>query len=312
MKKSSIHKKIEELIKQSKILEDGISRYSLEVNSLIDIIEDATTLSMFTDKKIVIVEEASIFSTSREKKEPVTILEDYINNYNEDTIMIFSLVSEKIDSRKKITKLLEKNGEIIEIDKENQKKIGSFITSYLEKDGYKIEGLDVNYLKVRLGTDIENVENELDKLKLYKIDSKVITREDVDAITMPTFEDEIFALTDAVIKNDVTKSLDLLGKFLERNYEEIQIVIMLANQFRFLYQVKALNNKGNSFDKIASILGANPYRVKISLQNSYCYSLSDLLSYLRKLADLDEGIKLGKIDKRLGLELFLIKKDMVI
>lgn len=59
-------------------------------------------------------------------------------------------------------------------------------------------------------------------------------------------------------------------------------------------------------NNIASILKIHPYRVKLANQNAKKYDADTLLTYLKKLADLDIDIKTGQIDKTLGLELLII------
>ena len=119
-------------------------------------------------------------------------------------------------------------------------------------------------------------------------------------------EDEIFSLTDAIIARDISKSLSLLEEFVNRSYDEIQIIMLLASQFRFLYQVKRLVNKNKRYDEIAKILEVNPYRVKFTINKLYGYSEEMLQSYIKSLAKMDHDIKLGIMDKRLALELFII------
>ena len=67
---------------------------------------------------------------------------------------------------------------------------------------------------------------------------------------------------------------------------------------------------GKTNNDIATILGVHPYRVKLAIQNNYYYTEEDLIKYIYKLGYLDKNIKLGNIDKFLGLELFLINKDI--
>ena len=102
----------------------------------------------------------------------------------------------------------------------------------------------------------------------------------------------------------------LYNFFINHNYEQVQIIALLGSQFHFLFQVKRLYNQGKYKDDIAKILEVHPYRVKLALGKIYSYSEELLLSYISKLADMDKNIKLGKIDKGLALELFLINKDM--
>lgn len=302
--KSRIHKKIEEIKEKLKIEE--IIKYSLDKDNLEDIILDASLVNMFSSTKLILVDDANIFTTSK-KEIDTKVLEDYLNNYNSDTYIIFECNQEKVDTRKKIYKKIKELGEIIEIVKPDKKSIKEYILNFAKKNNYVIE--DIDYLTNKIGADVNNVDNELTKLFIFKTEDKKITNKDIDNLIIPSLEDEIFALSDAVIKNETKRSLDLLEEFINKNYDEMQIIILLANSFRFMYQVKYLSNKNMSSDMIAKELSANPYRVKINLKNCYYYSESDLLLYLKKLADLDKNIKLGLINKNLGLQMFLMNKN---
>ncbi len=302
--KSRIHKKIEEIKEKLKIEE--IIKYSLDKDNLEDIILDASLVNMFSSTKLILIDDANIFTTSK-KEIDTKVLEDYLNNYNSDTYIIFECNQEKVDTRKKIYKKIKELGEIIEIVKPDKKSIKEYILNLAKKNNYVIE--DIDYLTNKIGTDVNNVDNELTKLFIFKTEDKKITNKDIDKLIIPSLEDEIFALSDAVIKNETKRSLDLLEEFINKNYDEMQIIILLANSFRFMYQVKYLSNKNMSSDMIAKELSANPYRVKINLKNCYYYSESDLLLFLKKLADLDKNIKLGLINKNLGLQMFLMNKN---
>lgn len=94
---------------------------------------------------------------------------------------------------------------------------------------------------------------------------------------------------------------------LKINEEPLKIIIILANQFRIMYQSKELLKKGYTEKDIASILKIHPYRVKLAIQNGRSYSSKTLLKYLNDLADIDIGIKTGKLNKDLALELFILK-----
>ena len=89
--------------------------------------------------------------------------------------------------------------------------------------------------------------------------------------------------------------------------EPIKIIVMLANQFRLMYQVKVLVSKGYTEDDIASLLNSKKYPVHLAIQKGYRYSSDILLKHLEELADLDIKIKSGDIDKNLALELFLLR-----
>ena len=296
-----IKNEVDKLIK--KIDTKDIVYYDLETTPLIDIINDASTISMFSNKKIIVVEN-SWFLCANKNIDGIEFLENYINHPNINTYLIFVVLAEKIDTRKKITKLISSSGEIKELNKIDDNYIINYIKEYTKENGYKIE--DISYFKTRISNNLYDIKNELDKLMMYKINDKIITNKDIDTISIKTIDEEIFTLTDSIILKNTIKSLDLLEEFINRSYDEFHIIMLLASQFRFLFQVKRLYNKNKNESEIAKILGVNPYRVKFSIKKIYSYSETMILDYIKKLAKMDHDIKLGLIDKRLALELFIM------
>ena len=294
--KTIINNKINNIVDKYNIVENNIIKYDLEDN-LDNIIEEASMISLFGDTKLIII------NTTFKEELDIDKLEDYLKNYNTNSYLVF-VSNDKIDTRRKLYKLITKYGTVEDVSNDNNY-IRSYIKEYI-KD-YKI---DINYFLSKVNDDLDNIKNELDKLMLYKLEDKNITNNDIDDLVISNIEDDIFALTDSVINRNIDRSLELYNKFMEKNYEPIYIIGLLGNQFTLLYQVKKLYNMGKTNNDIATILNVHPYRVKLAIQNSYYYTESDLIKYIYKLANLDKDIKTGNIDKTLGLELFLINKDI--
>ena len=294
--KTIINNKINNIVDKYNIVENNIIKYDLEDN-LDNIIEEASMISLFGDTKLIII------NTTFKEELDIDKLEDYLKNYNANSYLVF-ISNDKVDTRRKLYKLITKYGKAEDVSNDNNY-IRSYIKEYI-KD-YKI---DINYFLSKVNDDLDNIKNELDKLMLYKLEDKNITNNDIDDLVISNIEDDIFALTDSVITNNIDKSITLYKKFIEKNYEPIYIIGLLGSQFTLLYQVKKLYNMGKNNNDIANILNVHPYRVKLAIQNSYYYTESDLIKYIYKLANLDKDIKTGNIDKSLGLELFLINKDI--
>ena len=281
-----------------------IVKYDLNTSSFEDVLEDANMISLFSEKKIIVVFNTEIFKNSKDDDEEKVL--EYLNNYNNDTYLIF--LTESVSRKKKIFKYFEENNTYIENKEFNE---NEYCAEILKENKYKCSKNDINYLISKIGKNVNDIKNELDKLMIYKIDDKIINREDIDNICSNNFDDNIFNFTGAIIDNNVSKSIDLYYEFLEHGYDETMLIILLAGQFRTLYQVKKLANLGNSNEEITKILGfANPNRVKMCLKNAYTFTEKDLLHYISKLADMDYKVKAGLIDKKIIFELFLIKKDM--
>ena len=295
----SINNEIKKICKN--IDEMNISRYDLNNDLTSLVIEDAKTISLLGDKKIVIADNANMFTASTSKDSE--IIEDYLKNINEYTDLIFIVHSDKIDARKKITKAIKEKGKIIEF---NDDLDAVSLIRKLFKD-YNIEYSDIKLLIDRVGNNPLIITNEINKIKIYKGNDKNITSEDILNLTNKIIEIDVFKLIDYIVRKDKENALELYNEMLKVNEEPIKIIVILANQFRIMYQSKELLKKGYSEKDIASILKIHPYRVKLAIQNSRNYTSEMLLKYLNDLADIDIGIKTGTINKDLALELFILK-----
>lgn len=279
----------------------NISKYDLNNTPLKLIIDDAQTISMFEDKKTVIVDNANMFTGTTSKDSD--IIENYLNHINENTVLILIVHNEKIDTRKKITKLIKKIGIVKEFNDETNPAV---IVKKLLKD-YNINDKTINLFIDRVGNNPLIIQNEINKIKIYKGNNKTISDEDILNLTTKIIDIDIFKLIDYIIKKNKNKALELYHEMIKMNEEPIKILVILANQFRIMYQSKELLKKGYSEKDIASILKIHPYRVKLAIQNSRNYPSEVLLKHLNNLADIDIGIKTGKLNKNLALELFMLK-----
>lgn len=146
---------------------------------------------------------------------------------------------------------------------------------------------------------------------LYKSDDKVINKDDIVSLVSDSFDNSIYDLVSAILKNDKVNAEKLYNKFILNGVDASSITALLGSQIRLLFQVKKLYGQGKSNEEIAKILDIkNVYRVKYLINDSYMYSERDLINYLSKLAILDKNIKIGNCDGNVFLELFIINKDM--
>ena len=174
-----------------------------------------------------------------------------------------------------------------------------------------MSNMDIKFFLNRCNKDIDNIKNELDKLMLYKLEEKVIDKDDITLLVDEDIDDTVFELVSSILKNDCNKAMKLYYNFINNGMDVGQIIAIIASQIRLLFQVKRLYNSGKSNEEIAKILEfKSPYRVKYLLKDCYYYSEDDLIKYLSKLADIDKNIKSGNGDGKFLLELFIAKKDM--
>lgn len=302
-----LNKEINDLEKKLDISDTDVIYYNID--DIDGIINEASTIGMFSLNKFIIINMDSYFKDKKDIPN-INLLENYFDSYNSNSYLVFVCNSDSIDSRKKIVNLIKKYGIVKKLEV-NDNYLNDYVNNYLKDNGYKINNGDVVYFINRVGNNINNVTNELDKLMLYKINDKIINRNDIDLLTVENIDDSIYDLVNCILKNDNEKAIKLYNNFINNGMDVNQIVAIIAAQIRLLYQVKRLYNSGKSNDEIAKILEfKSVYRVKYLLSDSYYYSESDLVKYLSKLADIDNAIKTSNGDGNMLMQLFIVKKDM--
>lgn len=279
-----------------------------DIENISDIVVESSTIGMFNPYKFIVIDTSSYFSSKKDMD--ISSLTNYFDNYNVNSYLIFTYGSSSIDSRRKLFKLISDNGVVKKLEA-NSEYLNDFISNYIKDNGYSMDMNSMSYLLSRCDNNIDNIRNELDKLMLYKLNDKVITRDDISLLTIEDINDTVFELVSSILKNNNEKAMKLYYNFINNGMDVSQIIAVISNQIRLLFQVKRLYNSGKSNDEIAKILEfKSVYRVKYLLSDCYYYSEGDLLKYLSKLADIDKAIKTGNGDGKLLLELFIAKKDM--
>lgn len=283
-------------------------KFDLKDTNISQLLEDASMMSLFEDKKIIIGYNASFLTGETTKdnlNHNIDQLSRYIDNPNPNVIIILTVVSDKLDKRKTIVKKIIEKTKVKSFDKLKEPEMVSFVRDIFKENNYIVSTKAINDLVSISGSNLFLLNNECKKLMLYKLDEQKIDDNDIVQMVERYDFDNVFALTDAVIKKDIDKSLLLYQELVKRGEEPIKIIVLLANQFRLIFQAKGLHAKGLTNEQIASNLGVHPYRVKLA--NEVQMNSKELLRYIGLLADLDESIKMGKQNKNIGLELFLLK-----
>lgn len=282
-----------------------VVKYDLSIDKVDMLLDDASCISLFGEKKVLIGENA-LFLTSESTSvlHNIEYLEKYINNDNNDNIVILSVLSEKLDERKKIVKLLRQKATVYEKEVINEKDLGSYVVKEFKNNNLNINLKTANYFVDYVGKDVDIIQNEIDKMVLFKEDDTV-TVDDINDISSRAFKDNIFDFTDAILKKNYKKMFECYNDLMKINEEPIKIISMLGTQFIFIYQVKLLNEENKSQKEITDILKVHPYRVKLALESDYM--TSEVVNMIKALHELDYGIKCGNLDKNVALENFLIR-----
>ena len=299
-----IKKNINKIIDELKVTSDEIINLDMNYDTINDLIMEASTINMFSTKKLIICDNSIFLSSSSDKNDNIDELIKYIENAFKDTYILFILREEKIDSRKKICKILSIEAKVYVCEKIESYKLNNYVMDYIRNNGYTISSKNIDFLLSKTHYELSNVINEVDKLFIYKDKDKKITEEDIEKVITRNIETNIFELTNAIIKKDRSKIEEIYKDLLLSKEGPIKLIITIANQFRLYLQVKIMRNSGYSEKEIVSTLKEHPYRINLAMNNNY--TIEELKDNLRKLSKLELDIITGKVDEKLGFEMYLL------
>ena len=291
-------------IMQARGFQDAeINKYDYEEDGLSIVLEDVDTINFLASQKVVLLRYCHFLeSNAKEDEQVLAYLEKYLDNQRDD--VLFFLVANKLDERKKIVKTLRKKAQVMEISPE----LDSVLKN--EFQTYHLETGVMPLLKDRLeNAPIEEAIQECEKLKLYAIDTKEITKQDVIELVKEKEMDKddlSFSLVRNIAEKNKKKALADYLQLQQLNLETFAIVGLLESQYRLLYQVLVLQKQHYRYDAMAKTLNVHPYRVRKTLEIAPLYQLEEVATFLKKLETLDENIKMGKVDSSMVLDLFIL------
>lgn len=270
------------------------------------IIDYCFTAPFFTEYKAAILKNPVFLTGEKPKKDYTEFVEkltNYLENENETTILIIYSLYEKLDDRKKIVKKLKKDYKFISLETPNTIELKNIVRQQVEKANASIKDNAIERLIELVGTDLVNINSEVEKLVLYKPD-ETITKKDVQDFVVYNSESSIFDLSDMILSKNGSRSLELYDELIKGGMETLVLTNILANQIRIALLAQTYQEQGMQQAMIAKKLKVHPYRVKLSLKLKY--SAESLKEILVKLAALDYNIKIGKVNKHQGMKLLIL------
>lgn len=295
---------------------DNLLSFDLDECKMADVIKETNYMSLFEEEKYIIIKNCSCFyrknNQSEEDSQSVSdkdsdLLYEYLTNPNPMITMIIILEKE-MASNKKISKLAVEKCDIRVLPEYKAYDFKDLIKKIFSKDGYKIDEVGVSLIVERTLGDYDLLLNEIDKLKLY-FDSKVINNTELDLVLSRAVDDDIFKFVNSFIKKDFKKYMNFYEELKIAKIEPLLLLGALASKYRTLWILKKMNDDKKSFKEMMSVIGQKEYAVKKSLEDSFSYRYEELEDKIKKLAELDNQIKIGDIDKYLGFEMFLLEVD---
>lgn len=222
-----------------------------------------------------------------------------------DVMIIFSVP--EVDRRKKIIKVMEEKGILIEFPLLKGAALLNWVKKELASQDRKIEEKALARLIDRIGENPGVLKKELEKIATYIYPEKTIAEEVVDKLVPESREGKVFNLMEAVGHKNIEIALKHLHKMYRQGEHPLVILTMIARQYRLLYQTLLLTEKGSSQRHIISFLKLPPFVVKELLAQVKNYDQETLAKAIISIKDTDLAVKKGYRDPEEALEHLIIQ-----
>jgi len=275
---------------------------------------DLVSLPFFADEKIVILDHLLDLTTAKKRvltDEDLKQFESYLEMPSESTKLVI-FAEGKLDSKRRLVKLLKREAQIVEAATPKDQDLKRYFASQAQELGLKFVGDALDQLLLKSGYDFGELQKNLALLQAYKEDGQ-ITLEDVEEAVPKTLQDNIFDLTQMILKRQIDQASNLVKDLRLQGEDEIKLIAIMLGQFRLFTQVKILSEEGQPESQIVTSLSdlsgrkINPYQVKFALRDSRRLSLPFLKQAMITLIETDYAIKSGKYDKDYLFDLALLK-----
>jgi len=290
--------------------EFAISKYDLADTSLETVIADAETPPFMVPRKLIVARPAVFLTGQKDTSKvehPVDRLQSYLQNPADFSCLVLAVEADKLDERKKIVKQLKAADALVPFPPMTANELHAWVLEEAKKRGVAFTRDAAETLIMYTGGHLQTMSAELEKLLVYSGGTVEIDRPVVAELVAPNMEQNVFLLIDEVVRLRLERALRMFHDLLKQKEEPIKIAMLMARQFRIMLQTKELGRQGYSQQQIAAQAGVHPYAVKVAAEQGRAYEVGALARILAELAELDYRMKTGRIDKVLGLELFLMK-----
>lgn len=264
-----------------------------------ELIDLSETLPFFKEKRMILVENSGFFKNSCDD------LAEYMSQVPESTCFVF--VEEEVDKRSKLFKAVSRAGSAVEFETPKEDMLVRWILGRIQREGKKITQSVMQLFLSKTGSDMENIDKELEKLICYTLDKTEIAAADVEAICTGQTENKIFEMIDAISAKNQKKALDLYYDLLALKEAPMRILFLIARQFQNLLLIKSMSAKGYPAVSIAKTAGMPSFAVQKNLRQAGAFKINQLKEAIEDCGQAEEDVKTGRMADQLAVELLIVK-----
>lgn len=261
------------------------------------------------------------------------LMEELMNStFPQGTVLVFTAVG--VDKRKKLFKIIEKRGHVVECAIRQEKYGAGLDRSFFEERvseklreaGKDISPAALDKMYARCGTEMRRLQSELEKLIRYVGALPTITEEDVETVFADFHQAAFFDLNNVLRSADLARCIPALHENLKIVAHPLQTLAAIASEFRrlmvaremlftvfhsawrpgmqynsfvpVLKQVRVENQALMGKGKFKLLSSMKDYPLYLYLRDAQKFPMEKLISILEKVLEVDVLLKSSRIGSK--------------
>ncbi len=292
---------------------------NMAVSPLKDLADECSYLPLGVDRKAVFAEDCQFLAKparakgtgktgpkKKTQKMDVSMerLAAYCQNPNDFIDLYLVVYSGALDENNPVVQAVKNTGRVLGVQVPSPQEWVDFALRFLKKYGVETERNVAEEIVRRVNGDYGRFLSDLAKLSIYA-NGEPLSMNAVKRLVSPKLEDDAFTISNALMRNDVPSAIAIYHDLKVFGVDEIRLMNLLANQFRFMDMVQTLSDMGLGSDAIAAELAAKPFRVSVTLRNLQGSKKGSLPRVIDSLYVTEKAILSGEQPPRLAFERFL-------
>lgn len=286
----------------------SVEKYDGYKDSVASIVQACQSLSLFDEKKTIVVSNAYFFldpksrkGSIKESEQDYASLEDYMMNPSPDTDLYISVPGEVVKSGSPNKALSSPAVTLISCELPSDDDYIMLAYRRAKEENKDIDREAAALLLERTKGDYLSFMNNLDKLFTYTNKVRAV---DVEELVYRPLEENVFRIVSELVKGNLKEALHIYQDLRNGGSEPLELMPVFASQFNNMALIKFLARKGLAKDEIAKELGVKPGVVYYSLRDIRMLSFFQFVSILNELALIEKDIKMNQDDGDILLSLF--------
>ena len=268
-------------------------------NTLGELLSAVLSYPMLAKYKLVVVRDFDKMKISDAES-----LNKYLNNLQKTSCLVLS--SEE-KGRTKIYNAIEAAAHNVDCKPIPEYKVATWFTNYCRQQQINIEPQAINFLINQVGSNLLNLNLEIEKVRDFKNDDTIISIEDLELTTGISKDFSVFALQNALAQRQLNAAIKICHNLLDAGQNINFIISILYAFFRKILIASSLKQKGSDRKQIAAEMGITEFQFKEIYGALSKFNSDQINKIIHLLHESDIAAKTSVINDKPGLQMLCYK-----